>query len=127
MLAGTLTIWAHSLVQSLIHRYLTSLQYVTINYNTISIKKLSYVTIKILSQAGTAQLVEYSPLVPQVSCLIPLMPGHMYMEEIGLTDMLATKRSACVTPEVNLREHVTHAPLPGVNKAAQGGVTSSLK
>ena len=35
--------------------------------------------------------------------------------------MLATNRSAGVTPEVNLREHVTHTPLPRVNKAAHSG------
>ena len=35
--------------------------------------------------------------------------------------MLAANRSACVTPEVNLREHVTHTPPPSVNKAAHSG------
>ena len=36
----------------------------------------------------------------------------------GLAAMLATKRSAGVTPEVNLMECVTHMPLPSSNKAA---------
>ena len=49
------------------------------------------------------------------------MPGHMYLEEIGLAAMLATERSAGVTPEVNLREHVTHTPPPSANKAAYSG------
>ena len=35
--------------------------------------------------------------------------------------MLAAKRSAGVTPEVNLRECVTHTPLPNVNQAAHSG------
>ena len=36
-----------------------------------------------------------------------LEPYHRYMEENSLTAMLATKRSAAVAPEVNLREHLT--------------------
>ena len=43
------------------------------------------------------------------------------MEEIGSAAMLATKRLAGVTPEVNLREHVTYMPLPSMNKAAYFG------
>ena len=35
--------------------------------------------------------------------------------------MLAAKRLACVSPEVNLREHVTHTPLPSWNKTAHSG------
>ena len=35
--------------------------------------------------------------------------------------MLATKRSAAVAPEVNLRECVTCTPLPSLNKAARSG------
>ena len=35
--------------------------------------------------------------------------------------MLAGKSSAGVTPEVNVREHVTHMPLPSSNKAAHSG------
>ena len=34
------------------------------------------------------------------------MPDYRYMEEIGSAAMLATKRSAGVIPEVNLKEHV---------------------
>ena len=43
------------------------------------------------------------------------------MEEISSATMLATHRLAGVAPEVNLREHVTHTPLPSVNKAAHSG------
>ena len=35
--------------------------------------------------------------------------------------MLASKRLAGATPEVNPRECVTHTPLPGVNKVAHSG------
>ena len=35
--------------------------------------------------------------------------------------MLATKRSAGVAPEVNLRGHISHIPLPSVNKTAHSG------
>ena len=41
-----------------------------------------------------------------------------YVEEIGLTAMLDTKRSAGVAPEVNLGESVTHTPHHSVKKAA---------
>ena len=36
--------------------------------------------------------------------------------------MLTIKRSAGVTPEVNLREHISCMPLPSVNKAAHSGI-----
>ena len=49
------------------------------------------------------------------------MPGRRYMEEIGSAAVLATKRLEGVTPEVNLRKHVTHMPPPSVNKAAHSG------
>ena len=39
------------------------------------------------------------------------------MEEDGLAAMLAAKRSAGVALEMNVRECVTHMPLPRVNKA----------
>ena len=48
---------------------------------------------------------------------VPSMP-HRYVEEAA---MLAAKRSAGVAPEVNLRECVTHMPLPSVNNAAHSG------
>ena len=51
----------------------------------------------------------------------PPMPGCRYVEEISSAAMLATKRSAGVTPEMNLRECVTHTPLPSANKAAHSG------
>ena len=38
------------------------------------------------------------------------MPAGRYMEENDSVAMLAAKRSAGVTPEVNLSEHVTHDP-----------------
>ena len=49
------------------------------------------------------------------------MPGHRYVEENGSAAMLAIKRSAGVTPEVNLQECVTHTPPPSANKAAHSG------
>ena len=50
-----------------------------------------------------------------------------------LAAMLAIKRSAGVTPEVNLREGISHTPLPSVNKAThsalkpRGDITRSPK
>ena len=41
------------------------------------------------------------------------------MEEIGSAAMLAAKRLAGIIAEVNLRQHVTHMPLPSTNKAAR--------
>ena len=35
--------------------------------------------------------------------------------------MLASKRLAGVALEMNLREHISHTPLPSVNKAAHSG------
>ena len=49
------------------------------------------------------------------------MPACRYMEENGSAVMLAAKRSASVTPEVNLRECVIHMPLSSMNKAAHTG------
>ena len=46
------------------------------------------------------------------------MHAHRYVEENSLAAILATKRSAGVTPEVNLRECVRHTSLPSMNKAA---------
>ena len=51
----------------------------------------------------------------------PPMPACRYMEEIGSAAMLAVKRSAGVTLEVNLWVSVTHMPLPSVSKAAHSG------
>ena len=39
----------------------------------------------------------------------------MYVEN-GSGNMLTTKRSASVAPEMNIREHVMHMPLPSANK-----------
>ena len=61
------------------------------------------------------------------------MPACMYMDENVLAATLATKRSAVVMPQVNLRECVIHMPLPNKNKAAHSGlnpigdITRSLK
>ena len=52
------------------------------------------------------------------------MLSHRYLEENGSAAMLAAKRSAGITPEVNLKECVTHMPLSRVNKK---GCTLSLK
>ena len=49
------------------------------------------------------------------------MPTSRYMEENGLTAMLAIKRSVGVTPEVNLRKYVTHICLSSVSKAVRSG------
>ena len=49
------------------------------------------------------------------------MPGCRYVEEINSAAMLAAKRLAGVTPEVNLRECITHTPLPSMNKADYSG------
>ena len=43
------------------------------------------------------------------------------MKEIGLAAMLATKRSAVVAPDVNLRECVICMLLLNVNKAVHSG------
>ena len=48
----------------------------------------------------------------------PTMPAHKYMEENDFAVILATKRSAGVALETNLKEHVTYRPIPSVSKAA---------
>ena len=48
------------------------------------------------------------------------MPARRYVEENGSAAMLATKMSAGVAPEVNLRERI-YMLLPSVNKAAHSG------
>ena len=53
--------------------------------------------------------------------LLNPMSAHRYMEEISLAAILANNRSTGVTPEVNLRGHVTHTSLPSANKAAHSG------
>ena len=52
---------------------------------------------------------------------VPPMLVRRYVEEIGSAAMLAAKRSTDITPEVNLREHIRHMPLPSMNKAAHSG------
>ena len=49
------------------------------------------------------------------------MPACRYVEEICSVVMLGPRRSAGVTPEVNLRQCVTHTPPPITNKAAHSG------
>ena len=49
------------------------------------------------------------------------MPTHRYVEENGLAALLATKRLAGVTPEVNPRKHLTRMPLPSMNKTVHSG------
>ena len=57
--------------------------------------------------------------------MIIYMDGHYLLISETARDssaaMLATKRLAGVTPEVILRECVTHTPPPSVNKAAHSG------
>ena len=65
------------------------------------------------SRAGMAQLV-------WVRFRAPPMPACRYVEENYWTATLATKRSAGVTPEVNLRKH-KYMPLPSVDKAEHSG------
>ena len=58
------------------------------------------------------------------------MPAHKYVGGNGSAAMLAAKRSAGVTPEVNLREHLTHMPLPRLPTLVlkpRGGFTRSPK
>ena len=45
------------------------------------------------------------------------MPASRFVEE----DILAAKRSVGVTPEVNLRKHITCIPLASTNKAFRSG------
>ena len=52
------------------------------------------------------------------------MPAYRYMEEIGSAAMLAAKRLAGVTPEVNLRDHVTC--MPRASDTVQGSHFSGL-
>ena len=49
------------------------------------------------------------------------MPAHRYMGENDSAAMLAARRSAGVTPEINLKECVTYMPPPSMNKAAHSG------
>ena len=49
------------------------------------------------------------------------MPACRKMEENGSCAMLAVKRSAGLTPEVNLWEHITPMPPPSRNKVADPG------
>ena len=72
------------------------------------------------SRAGIAQSAERSSAAPP-------MPALRYVEETGLTAMLAAKRLAGVTPEVNLRQHVTCMPLPSANKAVHSGFKTKCK
>ena len=49
------------------------------------------------------------------------MPVCRYAEENGSATMLAAKRSAGVTPKMNVRECITHVSPPSVNKAIHSG------
>ena len=71
-------------------------------------------------RAGIAQSVERLPQWwhDESQFQAPPMPAHRYVEYNGSAAILATKRSAGVTPEVNLGECVTHRSPPSVNKAA---------
>ena len=55
------------------------------------------------------------------------MPAHSYMEEVGLTATLATKWSAGVTLDVNLRVHVAHLPWQSVALKPRRDITRSPK
>ena len=49
------------------------------------------------------------------------MPAHRCVGENGLAAILATKRLAGVTPEVNLRQCVLCMPTQSANKATPSG------
>ena len=55
------------------------------------------------------------------------MPAHRCVEEISLAAMLAARRLAGVTPEVNLRECVTCIPMTSVNQATHSGFKTQWK
>ena len=55
----------------------------------------------------------------------PPMSARWYVKENGSVTMLAAKRSAGVTPEVNLREPVTCIPLPSMTMATHSGFETS--
>ena len=57
-----------------------------------------------------------------LSLRAPPMPVCRYIEEKGLATMLATKSSAGILPEMNLREPVTCVPLLSTNKATYSGM-----
>ena len=91
---------------------------------------LAILLVKLLKiqQASIAQSVERLPgfTLPGSGGTIdlfrsPPMPACRYMEENSSVAMLAAKRSAGVTPEVNCRECVTYMPLTSVNKTAHSG------
>ena len=52
---------------------------------------------------------------------------HKDVDENGSIAMLATKRSAGVTPEVNVREGTSCMPLQSVNKAAHSGLETQRR
>ena len=49
------------------------------------------------------------------------MPAGRYVEENSSATMYAANRLAGVALKVNLRDHVTHTPLPSANEAAHSG------
>ena len=55
------------------------------------------------------------------------MPADKYVEENGLAAMLTKKRSAGVTPKVNLRECVIYTSPPSMNKAAHSGLKTQRR
>ena len=64
--------------------------------------------------------------LPFKSGILPLLK-HASWEQWPTT-MLAVKRSAGVTPEVNLNECTSHMPLPSVNMAARNrGISGPIK
>ena len=86
--------------------------------------------IKVLSCAEPSQ---HSSVGRASICLVshcgatPPIPALRYMKENSLAVMLATKRSAGVAPEVNLKEDVTCTPLSSKNKAAHSGSETQRK
>ena len=69
------------------------------------------------SQSLVAMWVDcYVGGLPFKSSILPLLKHACGEQQVAA--MLAVKRSAGVTPEVNLREHVSCTPLSSANKAA---------
>ena len=88
------------------------------------------VRLSLFHRVGIAQSVEHLPAwshtVRQQRHKIsqfqaPPMPARRYVGENGSATMLAVKRSAGVTPEVNLRKYVIYKPPPCADKAAHSG------
>ena len=73
------------------------------------------------NRGSIAQSVEHLSCHNRSQSEAPPMLVCKYIDENGLAAMLATKRLAGVTSEVNLREHTSQMPWRSVDKAAHSG------